>query len=719
MTEDEIIIEFGAKIDKLIEGAKRSEEAVNHFKETSERAGEGLKKLAEAAGIAFSIEGIKLYIEHMAELGLQTERTMAMLGLTAEETGQLAGIAKLTGTSMEGLATSLERMSLNVQRSTRDAFNPAAQAMNVLGISAKQLIGVPTSEYIEKLHDAVSRFKPSLELTNAVMAVGGRGVAQMIPLLQLSGDKWKEMKAQITAAQDGLAAAIPGMADSHAKITLLSMSVQSLGARIFTVLKPAIDVLVTSLTSWIQKLDKEAIQGFATAAVDVLGNAIIKLIGVFYTFGTTLDEILSKLQRLFIGAALGGAVGLIGGGAGALLGAMFGGSIGLAYDAWVKQNEEGTKAASDSVDKSQEKLVARVKAMMAAITAAMTGGDTHGHGPTGATAGKIDEQAQARFQAQIAQIEGYNKLWQGWQKQQETIYQRDSDMWGISNQEKLRRSLSTEQKVYEAERQNLEAIAALYQSKGMLKEVTETNVKIEVLAQTHATEMIRINADMMRDIKSKWDEVFGGLQSAFNAQLRGLLAGTTSWKQAFKSVLGDMLIFFIQMVEKMVFQWIAGKLAMAAVDSTEVAKSVATQTAAAEATLPIRIAKFTSDLTAAAAIAFANTFAALAIFGPEVAGPGAAAAQATVLAQAVAVPKFAVGTDYVPYTGLAMVHEGEKIVTAEDNRKGNSGGGNISISIQAWDGASVAMWLKRGGAQMLAKHVGKAMTDQRSSRPTY
>lgn len=44
------------------------------------------------------------------------------------------------------------------------------------------------------------------------------------------------------------------------------------------------------------------------------------------------------------------------------------------------------------------------------------------------------------------------------------------------------------------------------------------------------------------------------------------------------------------------------------------------------------------------------------------------------------VGSFAVGTPYVPRTGLALVHEGERIIPAEENRRGNFGGQTIQFN---------------------------------------
>jgi hypothetical protein len=96
-------------------------------------------------------------------------------------------------------------------------------------------------------------------------------------------------------------------------------------------------------------------------------------------------------------------------------------------------------------------------------------------------------------------------------------------------------------------------------------------------------------------------------------------------------------------------------------------------------------------IEADAAKAFADVYAwASPALGPLAAIP-AAGAYAVVAAKTALIPSFDIGSNYVPSTGLAMVHQGERILPAADNSQlmsalngGGAGGGdtyNISVPI--------------------------------------
>jgi hypothetical protein len=343
---DDVLIQIGATTDKLDAASAKAREQIVGLKNQVESLADGFKKLGEVVGLALTIEGVKRFVESMAALGEETEIMMGRLGQTAEQIGVLSGIAKMTGSSIEGLAMSMERASLNVQRSTVDALGPQAQALKVLGLNAKELVGLAADQYFLKLADAVSKFNPGLNLTNALMVVGGRGVAQMIPALQLGREGFARLQEQIKASQDGLARAIPGMADTHTKLELMGLSVQSLGARVFTVLKPAIDWAVTSFTAWVRSLDSATIQAAVLKVVNFTGAAVIAIGTFFQTLVEAIGKAIEKMDQMaakakgvaagMAGGALGGAIGgglvagppgaIIGGIGGAVVGGMVGGS---------------------------------------------------------------------------------------------------------------------------------------------------------------------------------------------------------------------------------------------------------------------------------------------------------------------------------------------------------------------------------------------------------
>jgi hypothetical protein len=64
-----------------------------------------------------------------------------------------------------------------------------------------------------------------------------------------------------------------------------------------------------------------------------------------------------------------------------------------------------------------------------------------------------------------------------------------------------------------------------------------------------------------------------------------------------------------------------------------------------------------------------------------------------------ALASFAVGTDYVPRTGLALIHEGEAITPASQNR-GGGGGLHVHFNVSAVDAPGVQAFFDQHGEKM-------------------
>ncbi len=89
-----------------------------------------------------------------------------------------------------------------------------------------------------------------------------------------------------------------------------------------------------------------------------------------------------------------------------------------------------------------------------------------------------------------------------------------------------------------------------------------------------------------------------------------------------------------------------------------------------------------------------------------------AASAAAILATVASVPKYEVGTPYVPRTGLALLHQGERIVPASENAGAGPGGTTINLTVHAMDGASVERILTANQGALL-KVLGRAAQNRR------
>ncbi len=708
MADDNLVlVEFGAKIDKLVDATNQVHDRLKNLSDSADSLGSGFGRLGELIVGAFSIEAIVSFIEKMADLGLKTERTMAMLGTTAEQTLELSGMAKLTGTSMEGLTLSFERLYLNVQKSTRDAFNPAAQGLKVLGLNAQAMIatGGDFSKIIDMMHNSVSGFNPSMNLTAAVMAVGGRGIAQIIPLLQSSGMKWKEMREAILAANGGLAENIPKMADTHAYLGLLDLSVQSLSAEIFNVLQPTIVAIIKTMKDFAQEIRDNIKDG-----------------GTWYYVIESVAWIVKSVATYF--HAAGAAIRF----------------LAIEAKAFWDTTADNQKEVGARLQKELEEWAKSYKKTLEDLLSVPR--DVKINAPPRKNAGAIDTSGADQMAATAKGIEASIGLVNQYYQSLAEKYTADVAAFRMTEQQKDAALMESMNNVKAFTNSTYDELAAHY-SKDKATHAAYLAAKAKAEA-TNALAIQKLNSDLYAANQKIMAGYVGTVETSWNSSLRGMLAGTTTFVQAMKTVIADLIIYWIEQIEKKFLFEKATMLLTSAFTNTAKAAEVpvvaaaesakvtavvagqAGQTAATEVGAATRITSVIGEaltvIGAKLAEAFAGLVAAFSWAGPldvplalgVIGGAGA-------LAYGM-IKGFEVGTDFVPSTGLAMLHKGEKVIPASDNAApytGNNGGANVSVSVSAWDGASVQQWLSKGGAQQLAGAIVGYQSRNPSARPAW
>lgn len=701
----DVTVEIGAKIDKLIEGVDGARQQLSRLNDSMNLITGTASKMAEAIGIGLSVAGITAFVERMGDLGLQAERAHAKLGVTGETLSLLRGIAKSTGTDFEGLTLAIERISLNVQRATKDAFNPVNAALKVFGLTTRDLASLPADQYFIKLADAVSKFEPSLNRTNALMAIGGRGVAQILPLLDLGSDGIKKFGEEWKKASSGIDVA--KFASTHQAVLLLERSLESIGVKIFAVLQPAINAAIRVMTQWVQSFKEADIRSaisslidYTVVAVQATANVIIFLTQAVVDAKESITGLISNIKTYagYVATILQYAVP--GGFAGDLAGKL------------KSMLTEPVEHATTELDDRSKALVDRVKKFGDELKAAIAENfKSDPHSDTKPAAPAMNLTAKLDADIMKIKLETQRSGLQEQLTQTKNFLDAQVSLERLTAEQRIVAVAGATDIIYQQEVVLLEKERALYPQRSL--EWAKVNAEIVKLQQKHSTEMQQLHLQEIVAIKDKYMAVLGTIQNAWDSQIAGLLAKTTSWAQAFKNTLAQLAVEFIKWAEKKVLVYIAGEVAETSAAATGAAARTAVATGEAAAAIGIKKVSMIGSILASAQETFAGVFAFLSpVMGPAAAGP-AAASEAVVAAQA-ALPSFAVGAWNLPSDMIAKVHKGEMIVPAGPADALRNGGGG-SVTIYAMDARSVAAWA-HDNAGVLTAAVSKYQTNNPSSR---
>ena len=337
-------------------------------------------------------------------------------------------------------------------------------------------------------------------------------------------------------------------------------------------------------------------------------------------------------------------------------------------------------------------------------------------------AGDDAAYADATRAAQLATSEELRLLADGL-KQKLALFAEEARFYEITQQEKLELSQQAISQEYATELGALERQDALGEQSLASKQRID-DMLIEA-TRRRDDQIAALTRSALQDQERDYQAFGSSIGQAFNSQLRGLLTGTTTWHNAFKKALEDLLIKFIEWCETSVAHYALAEAMKTSATTAGVAARTSVEQGGAAASLGAQGAAMVRSILSSAAEAFAGVFGFLApLMGPLAIGP-AAAAQATVAGMAGAVASADIGMWQVPSDQLALVHHNELIMPAgpagalrdmltNAPNGGGAGGGSVAIHptthfhVNAMDGPSVASWMRSNGPGM-AKALDQAV----------
>lgn len=237
-------------------------------------------------------------------------------------------------------------------------------------------------------------------------------------------------------------------------------------------------------------------------------------------------------------------------------------------------------------------------------------------------------------------------------------------------------------------------------------------------------EKYRIQQEMVAKQEADERKFFTSVQQGFDQMVNGVLQGTQTWQQAMARLFDNLALKFIDdFVVNAVISWVKAQTQMVQATIAGNAAITASNTATAATTAATTAASTQSSIgkhAASAAAAVYDDVSQIPYIGWLLAPPAAAAAFAAVEAYG-SVASFDVGSNYIPQTGLAMVHQGEQIIPANAqgpayNGGGAGGGDTYNITVQAIDTQTGAQFLK-SNARTIAQVISQQVRNQNSNLP--
>ena len=330
--------------------------------------------------------------------------------------------------------------------------------------------------------------------------------------------------------------------------------------------------------------------------------------------------------------------------------------------------------------------------------------------------------ADATRAAQLAATEELRLIEDGLEQKLE-LYAEEARAYAITQREKLALSTRAVQEAYGLELGALQQREALGGQSLAARQVVD-NLAIEA-TRRRDDEMTALTRSALQAQERDYQSLANAIEQSFNGQLRGLLSGTESWRTAFKSVLGDLTIKFIEFTEQTVAHTLIGEAMKTAATTTGATARASAEQAGAAASMGAQGAAMIRSILSSSAETFAGVFGFLApLMGPFAAGP-AAAAQATVAGMAGSVASADIGMWQVPQDMLTLVHHNELIMPAAEAGAfrsmlgggagadgANSGAVHIhpttNVHVAALDAGSVSQWMRSNSSTML-KAVDEAV----------
>ena len=553
--------------------------SVSGVKKDEEKLGQSAKKISENftnIGKKMSIAGVVVVaalggiIKKTADAGDEIAKLSKRTGVSTEVLSGYSLAAKLADASLEGLGTGLKMLSRNMYDAS-NGVGEAKEAFDDLGISVINSDGT-LRDSNDVMLDVAERFKNmdnGARKTALAMDIFGRSGADLIPMLNLGRDGLQQNYEE--AKRLGLIyskEAAEGAERFNDSLTTLKGALSGAGRQIAEVLMPIVTKAVEKITDIVAKVTEwtNAHPALTSALTTVAGSVgglmlglgpLLLMLPKVVQGWQTLTAVL-QTSTAALAATLAGLTALVGGAV------MVYNSINTMIKAKSDSVEADYAMAQSNADVG-EKL--REMADASGVSRAELIKLTDAYG--GNNTALLQAINKGKDQNEILQ-----KMHKWVIKHREEVKKQDEALKTLASNVSSSVSPALEEIkkkeeflaitvdvandfLSDQETQFLKTAAAGSQAYSDM--VSDVNSSLDSIVQKSKESNDKIKDDAVEsttEVSSRWDDLVRDITSSWAEGIRGLVEGTTSFKDFLATTWGNVKQTFFRMIADMVTQWI-------------------------------------------------------------------------------------------------------------------------------------------------------------------
>lgn len=289
-------VELGVS-DRFTSALKRAEQRLQAMGDVDQRVGIGLLGVGTAAAA-----GLFAVAKSYANFGDDLLDTATKTGASVEALSELDYVAKLNGTTIEGVAGGLKVMQRSLSEAAGGAEG-ASEKFDMIGLSVEQLRAMSPDKQLEAIASGIMRLVDPADRARAAMDIFGRSGADLLPILAMGGKGIAAMREQARALGLTVSTDTAKQAASlNDTLDTTLLVVRSAAVAMGSALAPAIDHIaklfaaaVMVVTEFI-KAHPELVRWILTAA-----GALVAIGGTILALGLTLKAAALGVRLVTVG----------------------------------------------------------------------------------------------------------------------------------------------------------------------------------------------------------------------------------------------------------------------------------------------------------------------------------------------------------------------------------------------------------------------------------